>query len=232
MAWGGAEEQRKEREAGNPNAKDWHDEATKVVEKTMEDYWGEIKASTTAKVTSSSPTNHSSKRPLESEYDRHRRERLLQVKTCSDNGGWKAELRQYLNDIPTDVSKETDIVAWWAVCVPHMFSFILKLFQAHCDDYPTLSRIAMDVCAIPATSVPCERLFSAGAEVATDRRSHLGADKFEQLQILKHAWRNDIVDSARLNSGTEEEYLDGFQELFKRDAELVEWDNVNETIVL
>ena len=123
-------------------------------------------------------------------------------------------------------------MAWWAVCVPHMFSFILKLFQAHCDDFPTLSRIAMDVCAIPATSVPCERLFSAGAEVATDRRSRLGADKFEQLQILKHAWQNDIVDSAHLNSGTEEEYLDGFRELFKRDAELVEWDNVNKTIVL
>ena len=32
-----------------------------------------------------------------------------------------------------------------------------------------------------ATSVPCEHLFSTGSEVATDRWSRLGADKFEQL---------------------------------------------------
>ena len=88
---------------------------------------------------------------------------------------------------------------------------MLNQFQAHSDDYPILSRIAMDICAIPATSVPCERLFSAGAEIATDRRSRLGTDRFEQLQILKHAWKDNIVDSARLNSNmTEEEYLDEF----------------------
>ena len=91
----------------------------------------------------------------------------------------------------------------------------------------------MDICAIPATSVPCERLFSAGAEIATDRRSRLGADRFEQLQILKHAWKDNIVDSARLNSNmTEEEYLDEFREFLKRDIELVEWDNANETVIL
>jgi len=61
MAWGGAEEQRKECEGGNPNAKDWHDDATQVIEKTMEEYWEEMKPSTTAKVASSSLNNHSSK---------------------------------------------------------------------------------------------------------------------------------------------------------------------------
>ena len=91
----------------------------------------------------------------------------------------------------------------------------------------------MDVCAIPATSVPCEHLFSAGAEVATDHRSCLGADKFKQLQILKHTWQDNIVDIARLNSSTtEEEYLDEFRELFKKDVELVEWDGANETVIL
>ena len=101
---------------------------------------------------------------------------------------------------------------------------MLNLLQAHSNEYPTLAHIAMDVCAIPATSVPCERLFSAGTEVATNHRSHLGADKFEQLQMLKHTWCSNIVDAARLNSSTmEEEYLDGFWELLKRDVELVEW---------
>ena len=39
MAWGSPEEQLKEQEAGNLHVKDWHDEALKVVEKTMAEYW-------------------------------------------------------------------------------------------------------------------------------------------------------------------------------------------------
>ena len=93
--------------------------------------------------------------------------------------------------------------------------------------------MAMDICAIPATSVPCERLFSAGTEVATDQQSRLSVDKFEQPQLLKHAWQNNVIDTARLNSSTtNEEYLDEFQELLKMDNELVEWDNSNETVIL
>jgi hypothetical protein len=34
-AWGGAEEQAEERAAGHKNAKNWHDEALKVVEDTV-----------------------------------------------------------------------------------------------------------------------------------------------------------------------------------------------------
>ena len=41
MAWGGAEEQRREHEAGNPNVKDWCNEALKTVEQTMEEYWND-----------------------------------------------------------------------------------------------------------------------------------------------------------------------------------------------
>ena len=88
---------------------------------------------------------------------------------------------------------------------------LLEQFQAHSDNYPILSCIAMDICAVHTTSIPCEHLFSAGAEIATDHQSHLGANRFEQLQILKHTWKDNIVNSACLNSNmTEEEYLDEF----------------------
>ena len=89
------------------------------------------------------------------------------------------------------------------------------------------------MCAIPATSVPCERLFSAGAEIATDRRSCLGPDKFEQLQILKHTWQSRIVDAVSLNSSdTEEIYLNEFRELLQRDQELLEWDDDGVEVVI
>ena len=119
------------------------------------------------------------------------------------------------------------------MCLTYFFLVLLKQFQAHSDDYPTLLHIAMDICAIPATSIPCEQLFSIGAEIATDCHSHLGADRFEQLQILKHAWRDNIVNSAHLNSTmTEEECLDEFREFLKWDIELVEWDNANKIVIL
>ena len=233
MAWGGAEEQKNEHEAGNSDAKDWHDKARKTVEKTMADYWDQMRPSTTNKQAFTSPSDSTGKRPLESEFDRHHREYLQQASVRSDNGGWKAELQHYLSDIPTDVWKETDIVTWWAVHISYAFILVLNLLQAHSNEYPTLAHIAMDICAIPATSVPCECLFSAGAEVTTDHCSRLGADKFEQLQMLKHTWHGNIVDTAHLNSSiTEEEYLDDFWELLKRDVELVEWDSANEIVIL
>ena len=76
MTWGGAEEQKLEHEAGNPNAKDWHDEATKIIEKTMMEYWEKMKPLTTSKLPTNSPNEHS-KRPLESDFNRVRREHLL-----------------------------------------------------------------------------------------------------------------------------------------------------------
>ena len=104
--------------------------------------------------------------------------------------------------------------------------------QANSKNYPTLSRITMDICAIPATSVPCECLFSTGGKIATDWHSHLGSDIFEQLQVLRHAWQNRIVDQANLNSANVDEInMEEFQELLQQDEDLVELQHVDEVIV-
>jgi len=96
--------------------------------------------------------------------------------------------------------------------------------------YPTLAHIARDISTIPASSVPCERLFSAGAEIAADRRSRLGSEKFEELQILKHAWRSSVFDHANANSSdTEEILLQDFRELNSHDEEVAK--NHNESIL-
>ena len=72
MAWGGAEEEKMERKAGNLNAKDWHDKALQIVQRTMEEYWNQQaeESNSAGKIPTSSQVNN--KHPLESEYDHHR----------------------------------------------------------------------------------------------------------------------------------------------------------------
>ena len=63
----------------------------------------------------------------------------------------------------------------------------------------------MDILPIPASSVPCERLFSAAKEIADDRRSRLGSNKFEEIQVMKSAWLKNIPNLAAWNSNEVEE---------------------------
>jgi hypothetical protein len=124
MAWGGPEEQAKERAAGNRNAKDWHDEALRVVEKTMEEYWNLHKQRPASSGTGDTmTTNPDGDSTVESEYDRHRR-MLVQQAIYEHNAGWAAELRRYLKDMPEDVTKDTDIVQWWSVSLFSIFTIL------------------------------------------------------------------------------------------------------------
>jgi hypothetical protein len=100
--------------------------------------------------------------------------------------------------------------------------------QDHCLVYPTLARIALDVLASPGSSVPCERLFSSSKQVADDRRARLGAKRFEELQLMKFAWRQSVGDCAAWNSGLVEEVdLDSYQDMLTGDAFEDELDGVD-----
>ena len=64
--------------------------------------------------------------------------------------------------------------------------------------------------------MPCECLFSASGEIATDQHSCLGSDCFGQLQILKHGWHNIIVDHAIINlSQFKNHCIQDFEELYQ-----------------
>ena len=58
-------------------------------------------------------------------------------------------------------------------------------WQEHQKKWPTLFKLATDLLPIQATSVPCERVFSASKETARARRNRLTPDNMEALQILK-----------------------------------------------
>ena len=83
--------------------------------------------------------------------------------------------------------------------------------------YPTLARIALDVLAILATSVPCEHLFSSAKLTAVDCQLRLGAEHFEDMQIMKWAWLPVIIDMAVLNSEEEDVIFLEIKELYDKD---------------
>lgn len=91
MAWGSSEEQKQEHEAGNPNAKDWHDKALQVIERMMEE-WNSQPMTNTSASDLSPDKQASDKHVLESEYDCHCCELHIKTVISTDTSGWKAEL--------------------------------------------------------------------------------------------------------------------------------------------
>jgi len=124
MAWGGPEEQQRERASGNPNAKDWHNEAHQMLERVSQEYWdaGTVVPCGTVTAGDAATDVSENENTLQSDYDRFCRNLVQQQNMNDGGGGWKAELRRYLGDRPCDVTRDTDIVEWWAVSVTASFA--------------------------------------------------------------------------------------------------------------
>jgi hypothetical protein len=91
--------------------------------------------------------------------------------------------------------------------------------------FPTLAWIALDVLPCQASSVPCERLFSASKQTADLRRSSLGAKHFEELQVMKFAWCKNLMDHAAQNwTRIEELQLGEYCDILDADKKLAKWD--------
>ena len=131
LAWGGADEQAAEIAAGNPDAKDWQDEAKIIVEKTVCWLFYYCNYNTVLITTKQMaeyyrirpsvapiPASASSREPsiTLSEFDKHRESLLID----DAEEGWASELRRYLGTMQRDIRKDSDIVKWWQVS----FSFM------------------------------------------------------------------------------------------------------------
>ena len=66
----------------------------------------------------------------------------------------------------------TSALAWW-------------LEETQQKNYPSLSKMAVDILSIPAMSAEPEPLFSGAKITITDRRNRLGSDVIEALECLK-----------------------------------------------
>jgi len=64
-----------------------------------------------------------------------------------------------------------------------------------------------------------------GKLIVTDSHSRLGDNLFEELQIMKHAWKDDIVDLAAWQSQEIEDVQDTslYETLLQEDLAAAEW---------
>ena len=62
-------------------------------------------------------------------------------------------------------------------------------WKKHTDMFPTLSKIANRVLAVPASSVPSERVFSVGGTLVSKKRSRLTPGHVEMLLCLNKNWK-------------------------------------------
>ena len=98
-------------------------------------------------------------------------------------------------------------------------------YQVNTNLFPTIALAAHDILAILASSIPCEWLFSSGKQIATDQHSHLGLEWFEELQMMKSAWKDQVINLAALNSQYVADVdLTEFRELLAEDVIAAEWD--------
>lgn len=79
------------------------------------------------------------------------------------------ELDKYLNE--PHLPRTTDPLSWWEM-------------RKH--TYPNIYSVAVKRLCIPATSVPCERIFSKAGQICTEKRSRLTSDKITRILFVNN----------------------------------------------
>ena len=110
--------------------------------------------------------------------------------------------------------------------------FKVIFFKEHSLLHPTLAQIALNILPCQASSVPCERLFSASKQTADNHWASLGAKRFEELQVMKFAWCPKVESRAGRNLEQVEEVdlddLDEYTEMLVVDELAAEFDKVDD----
>ena len=81
----------------------------------------------------------------------------------------KIELDNYLAE--PNIHRKDDPLEWWK----------LEKYK-----YPTRYKIMLRTLCIPASSVPCERVFSKAGDVETSKRNRLTSSKLGKILFIKH----------------------------------------------
>lgn len=85
----------------------------------------------------------------------------------------RGEYEEYINSPP----KRCEVpLEWW---------------KAHREEYPRLSKMALDLFSIPMMSAECERVFSSAKTLITERRNGLKEDIIEACTLLRYWIREE-----------------------------------------
>lgn len=80
---------------------------------------------------------------------------------------------------------------------------------------------------VQASSVPCERLFSASKRDADQLRARIGPLRFEQTQVLKYRWRKEGIDFAKNNGAIREVVTIGeYEAMLANDDDMAAIDRI------
>jgi hypothetical protein len=61
----------------------------------------------------------------------------------------------------------------------------LEFWSTMGDSLPTLSKVAFQILAVPATSANVERSFSAAGQIVSERRSNISSDLVNDILLLR-----------------------------------------------
>ena len=75
----------------------------------------------------------------------------------------------------------------------------IQYWRDRVDQYPRLSRMALDVMTVPAMSAEVERLFSAVGLMVTPLRNRLHASTIGLIQTLRSWLKAGIIDGLNLD---------------------------------
>jgi hypothetical protein len=81
-----------------------------------------------------------------------------------------SELDSYIDEPVVKTGRNFDLLEYW---------------RAQSSRFPNLSLMARDYLAVPGTSTPSERAFSAGRQLITDFRCRLQAETITACMLLK-----------------------------------------------
>ena len=98
------------------------------------------------------------------------------------------EIEQYMGLDRSNFEASINPIDWWLT---------------RRDTFPTLSKLALGIFAIPAMSADCERAFSLAKLTLSSQRLSMSSDTLEQLQcldeILLHGWQNNPLPRRRVS---------------------------------
>lgn len=127
-------------------------------------------------------------------YKSYWSDEIIQIdEECKDNNNnIDDEDALYENNIDYKSSYETELNNYLTSRRPPKETNILHWWKSNAHLYPTLAKMARDFLCIPATSVPCERVFSEAGNVVTKLRCCLSKEKTRALVCI-NMWMKSVL---------------------------------------